>query len=91
MMHERLLKMVKTVSYLGRGFTLLVLPVLLAIGVLLVAWLVSCAVNEGHVVIVRAGGACQDAHKVTIVAQVLQQAGHSPLRPHGREESRYIR
>lgn len=62
--------------YLGGGFTLLVFPILLAIGIFLVAWLVACAFDEGHVVVVRAGGACQDAHEVTVVAQVLQQAGH---------------
>lgn len=55
---------------------MLVLPVLLAIGVLLVAWLVARAFNKGHVVVVGAGGSGQDAHKVTIVAQVFQQAGH---------------
>ncbi len=57
--------------YLGGGFTLLVLPILLSVGVLLMAWLVAGAFDEGHVVIVRAGGACQDAHEVTVVAQVL--------------------
>lgn len=66
------------VTYLGRGFDLLVLPVLLAVGVLLVARLVARPVDEGHVVVVRAGGPSQDAHEVTVVAQVLQQAGHPP-------------
>lgn len=70
--------------YLGRGFTLLVLPILLAIGVLLVvARLIACAFNEGHVVIVGAGGPRQDAHEVTVVAQVLQQAGHPTGEPQG--------
>lgn len=71
--------------YLGRGFALLVLPVLLAVGVLLVAWLVARALDEGLVVVVRAGGARQDAHEVTVVAQVLQQARHPPSGPRRRE------
>lgn len=66
---------------------MLVLPVLLAIGVLLVAWLVARAFNKGHVVVVGAGGSGQDAHKVTIVAQVFQQAGH-PTR--GSERRTYV-
>lgn len=55
---------------------MLVLPILLAVGILLVAWLVACAFDKGHVIVVGAGGPCQDAHEVTVVAQVLQQAGH---------------
>lgn len=65
-------------SYLGRRLALLVLPVLLAVGVLLVAGLVARAFDEGLVVVVGAGGTRQDAHEVTVVAQVLQQAGHPP-------------
>lgn len=34
--------------------------------------------DEGLVVVVGAGGAGQDPHEVAVVAQVLQQAGHSP-------------
>lgn len=78
------------VLYLGRGLALLVLPVLLAVGVLLVARLVARAFDEGHVVVVRAGGPCQDAHEVTVVAQVLQQAGHPPSWSRGRAEIRCV-
>lgn len=49
---------------------MLVLPVLLPVG-LQVARLVGRALDEGHVVIVGAGGPSQDAHEVTVVAQVL--------------------
>lgn len=66
------------VLYLGRGFALLVLPVLLAVGILMVAWLVARAFNESHVVIIGACGPCQDAHEVTVVAKVFQQAWHPP-------------
>ena len=66
----------RSVLYLGRGFSLLVFPVLLSIGILVVAWLVACAFDEGHVVVVGAGGPCQNAHEVTVIAQVFQQAGH---------------
>lgn len=63
--------------YLGRGFGLLVLSVLLAVGVLVVARPVARPLDEGHVVVVGAGGPCQDAHEVTVVAEVLQQAWHA--------------
>lgn len=56
---------------------MLVLPVLLPVG-LQVARLVGRALDEGHVVVVGAGGPGQDAHEVTVVAQVLQQTGHLP-------------
>ena len=69
--------MVLQQTYLGRGLAELDLPVLLAVGQLPVA-VVPAALDEGHVVVVGAGGARQDAHEVTVVAQVLQQAGHPP-------------
>ena len=66
-------------THLGRGLAELDLPVLLAVGHLPVEGLVvPAALDEGHVVVVGAGGARQDAHEVTVVAQVLQQAGHPP-------------
>lgn len=43
------------------------------------ARLVARAFDECHVVVVGAGGPRQDAHEVTVVAQVLQQAGHPPM------------
>ena len=79
------------VLYLGWGFTLLVLPVLLAVGVLLVTWLVAGAIDKSHVVVVGAGGPGQDAHEVTVVAQVLQQAGHPTRGQTGRKKGGYIR
>lgn len=42
------------------------------------ARLEACPFDEGLVVIVGAGGASQDPHEVTVVAQVLQKAGHPP-------------
>lgn len=65
--------------YLGRRLALLALPVLLAVGVLLVARLEARPFDEGLVVVVGAGGAGQDPHEVAVVAQVLQQAGHPPV------------
>lgn len=41
---------------------------------------VRSAFNEHDVVLVRAEGAGQDAHEVTVVTQVLQQARHAPAR-----------
>lgn len=53
------------------------LSILLAVGVLLVPRLIGPPFNEGYVVVVGARGARQDAHEVTVVAQVLQQARHT--------------
>lgn len=36
------------------------------------------SLNEGDVVVVGAGRTGQDAHEVTVVAEVLQQTGHPP-------------
>ena len=67
-------------SYLGRGLRdvlVAVLAVLLAVD-LQVPRLVAVALYEGHVVLIGAAGPRQDAHEVTVVAQVLQQVGHTP-------------
>lgn len=69
---------IKTRPHLRRRFVLLALPILLAIGVLLMARLEARPFDEGFVVVVGAGGAGQDPHEVAVVAQVLQQAGHPP-------------
>lgn len=36
------------------------------------------ALDEGDVVIVGTGGTCQDAHEVTVIAEVFKEAGHPP-------------
>lgn len=36
------------------------------------------ALDEGDVVAVGTGGTCQDAHEVTVIAEVLKKAGHPP-------------
>lgn len=36
------------------------------------------ALDESDVVIVGAGGAGQDAHEVTVIAEVFEKAGHPP-------------
>lgn len=74
--------------YLGRWLALFALAVLPAVGVLLMAGLVARAFDERHVVVVGAGGPCQDAHEVAVVAQVLQQAGHPPSLEDGHGERR---
>lgn len=45
---------------------------------LLLSVAAGLALNEGDVVIVGAGGTCQDAHEVTVIAEVFKKAGHSP-------------
>lgn len=49
------------------------LPFILGVSVAL-----RVSLDEADVVVVGAGGASQDPHEVTVVAEVLQQTGHSP-------------
>lgn len=48
------------------------------------------ALNEGDVIVVGAGGAGQDANEVAVVAEVLQQTGHSPTGEDGRDTETVI-
>jgi len=37
------------------------------------------AFYKGYVIIIGAGWAGQDPHKVTVITQILQQTGHLPV------------
>lgn len=64
-------------TYIWRGLVLPQLAVGFPVG-FLVSMATGVSLNEGDVVIVRAGGSGQDPHEVAVVAEVLQQAGHPP-------------
>lgn len=44
----------------------------------LVSVATGVSLDEGHVVVVGAGGSGQDSQEVTVVAEVFQQTGHPP-------------
>lgn len=46
--------------------------------ILIVSAASRVSLDEADVVVVGTGGASQDPHEVTVVAEVLQQTGHSP-------------
>lgn len=44
------------------------------------------ALDEGDVVVVGTGGTCQDAHEVTIIAEVFKKARHPPEHTRGEKK-----
>lgn len=65
------------VSYIWRRLALTQLAAGLPVG-LLVSMATGVSLDECDVVVVGAGRSGQDAHEVTVVAEVLEQTGHPP-------------
>lgn len=80
----------ETSAYVWGGVSLFVSAVGLPIGLVVFIVTAGRALNEGDVIVVGAGGAGQDAHEVAVVAEVLQQTGHSPTGEDGRDTETVI-
>ena len=80
----------ETNAYVWGGVRLFVPAIGLPICLLVSMATARRTLNEGDVIVVRAGGAGQDAHEVAVVAEVLKQTGHSPTGEDGSDTETVI-